>query len=432
MNRRALLCGLATASISILALPTVVQGQTYPDILVGTDAELVAAMVPANAHHRIVLKNRISTAAAVDYEVDERLTVPDGATVEGEGTMRYDADGLPIGFVPGSETRVGPASTFKQQMGGQPEIFSLGNGSSLHRLIVVSPRPGNAVGILSSASGPVSASISECEIFGPGIATLPFNFGDVGGDHVMPAGPLSRGVFVRTRHQGACVTARIERSIVHADGSNSAVYATNLTSGARILLELTQNVLKDGLAQLDVVGGAGGSGVVDANGNNLNDGSTTTVQSRSNLYAGRGLPKDTGVVVEGGFDARGFPGVPRPGSNRNRTYFYSVGDRIENVATAITSQASMRTDMKADPSSFNHVQIELTGTAIRNAAGAPAPRVLNLCVTRAVNTLTTPAGEGNSMCVVMHNVDGSGDRVYSLRCGDAPLGPNNTIKISED
>jgi hypothetical protein len=233
------------------------------------------------------------------------------------------------------------------------------------------------------------------------------------------------------------VTARIERSIVHTDGSNSTVYAINITSNARITLFLTQNVLKGGLRQLDVVGGAGAAakGKPDLLGNLHNDGNTTVVHSRCNLFSGRGQMEDIGVILEGGFDARGFKGTLRPGSNRNSIHFHSVRDRIENVGTGLRANAAMRTDMTADPSSSNRVDIQLIGTTIRtlpppSTATGLVPHDLDLCVARALEPLSTPVGDGNSIHALVQDVAGSGDRVYAIVRGSPHLGLNNTITFA--
>jgi hypothetical protein len=424
-------CYLLAATIG--GLPAVALAQSDDVIVVGNEAELVAAMVPANAYRRIQLLNRYTDPAVFDYQVSATLNVPDGAIVEGAGVMRYDADGLPAGFEPGTETRVGAASNY-QIVGGRPEIFALGNGSSLQRMTVVSYQPGNAVGIMSSLSGPVEGSVSECDIFGSGFVPGASNFGPQGGDGFLPGGPISRGVFVRTRHPGSSVTARVERSIIHANGSNAAVFVANITKSARITVFLTQNVLKDGLRQLDVVGGASGNGARDSSGSFLfqSDGNLTIVHSRGNLYSGRGLT-DTGVILEGGYDGRGFPTEERPGASHNTIRFDSVLDRITNVGTGLFLEGGLRANLLAGLSSFNTVDLQLLGTTIRTLppeAGRPAPRDLAVCVTTGVGPLQGKAGDGDSIRALLRDVDGSGPRanLYSLACNAQP-GSDNTFEF---
>src|SRR5436190_12516681 len=60
-------------------------------IVVTSSAELVAALVPANAGHRILVH-------AGSYNLGQTLVVPDGATLEGEGVMQLDQARLPIGL----------------------------------------------------------------------------------------------------------------------------------------------------------------------------------------------------------------------------------------------------------------------------------------------------------------------------------------------
>ncbi|MGK2960995.1 MAG: serine/threonine-protein kinase, partial [Gemmatimonadaceae bacterium] len=65
--------------------------------VISSSAELVAALVPANTgrHFRI---------RAGTYDLVQPLTVPDGVTIEGEGVMRFDPGGHPIGFMDGRRT----------------------------------------------------------------------------------------------------------------------------------------------------------------------------------------------------------------------------------------------------------------------------------------------------------------------------------------
>ena len=66
-------------------------------IVVTTTAELQAALTPANAGKRILVR-------AGEYEIGQALTVPDDATLVGEGDMIFDESGLPTGFAPGGRT----------------------------------------------------------------------------------------------------------------------------------------------------------------------------------------------------------------------------------------------------------------------------------------------------------------------------------------
>src|SRR5262245_46457104 len=68
-----------------------------PDIVVTTAAELQSALSPANAGARILVRAGV-------YDVNQALTVPDRATLFGEGVMSFDESGLPTGFEPSGRT----------------------------------------------------------------------------------------------------------------------------------------------------------------------------------------------------------------------------------------------------------------------------------------------------------------------------------------
>jgi hypothetical protein len=191
-------------------------------VLVRTAAELVAALVPANAHRHIRLLRG-------DYG-RWPLTVPDGVILEGEGIMQLD-NGLPAGFEPGT------ASTIRVAAGFEGDLLTLGNGVMLRALRIedlktepvgAQQRLGNAIVVGSRAAGDtLSATIQDCEIVNP-------NRPGVGTD-----GPTGHALVVLTRnpaqhqapppHVGANVNARLERSVVRAGGS--AMFAINLRRG---------------------------------------------------------------------------------------------------------------------------------------------------------------------------------------------------------
>jgi hypothetical protein len=132
-------------------------------IVVNTAEDLKNALVPANAGRLILVQ-------AGSYAVDSSLTIPDGATLEGEGVMLIA--GSPAGFVPATITRIVALSSVER------DLLTLGSNASLRGLVIEDiPRPvrgadfsrlGNAIAVGSTDPGSsTSASIVECEIVNP-------------------------------------------------------------------------------------------------------------------------------------------------------------------------------------------------------------------------------------------------------------------------
>ena len=92
-------------------------------IVVSNAMELQTALTVANAGRRI-------HALPGTYSVSAPLLVPDGATLEGEGIMRFDSRGLPTGFQPGTETKIRAASLFAG------DLLTLGDGVTVRQLVV--------------------------------------------------------------------------------------------------------------------------------------------------------------------------------------------------------------------------------------------------------------------------------------------------------
>ena len=128
-------------------------------IIVTTAAELEAALSPANAGARILVR-------AGEYDVSHALTVPDGATLAGEGVMGFDESGLPTGFEASGRTLLRATAALVG------DVLTLGDGATVRGLVIedVAGRlvAGNAVAVVSRAAGDfISARIEECEIINP-------------------------------------------------------------------------------------------------------------------------------------------------------------------------------------------------------------------------------------------------------------------------
>ncbi len=363
-------------------------------IVVGNSAELAAALTPGNAGHRILVR-------AGSYSVNQLLTVPDRATLEGEGVMLFDNAGLPSGFVAGTRTAV-------TMIGNIPgNVLTLGNGATIRRLAIedLPGRSGNAVGIVSREAGDrVSATISETEIVNPTA------------HGVAQQGPTGCGIAVLSLnpnmgaapppHAGASVTARITRSLVRSPsmGIGCGLFAFNFAPTASVSVTLADNVIGGGIIA------SGGVSRPDA----VHD-SRTVIVSQNNLYR-----DDTGnacTVRRTGWNLQGGSGVPVPlvvaGTERNTLRLHSLNDRIEDFTTGVLATGGRRffAEPMAGPTSDNTVDLQMIGTTISTSAcgGAAFVRDLRLAGALAANSSLVP-GDGNTLRVVFRGVTGSGVR----------------------
>src|SRR4029453_8495502 len=119
----------------------------------------MAAMVPENAGRTFLIKAGI-------YHPTSPLTVPAMARVNGEGVMEFDSEGLPSGFVPGTETEIIPVSD--PSYPGQ-WIFKLSDGASIRGLkIMNNVTLTNTIRVQAQGTETTRAHFLECEIHGPG------------------------------------------------------------------------------------------------------------------------------------------------------------------------------------------------------------------------------------------------------------------------
>lgn len=363
-------------------------------IIVAHSAELVAALTPENAGRRILVR-------AGSYAVNQLLTVPDRATLEGEGVMLFDDAGLPSGFAAGTRT----ALTMTANVPGN--ALTLGNGATVRRLAIedLPGRSGNAVGIVSRHAGDrVSATISETEILNPTA------------HGVAPHGPTGCGIAVLSLnpnmgadpppHAGASVTARITRSLVRspAMGIGCGLFAFNFASMASISVALSDNVIGGGII---ASGGVSRPDVVhDAR---------TVITSQRNLY--RDDTADACTARRLGWNLQGGSGMPAPvligATERNTLSFHSQDDRLEGFTTGVLAIGGRRffAEPTAGPSSDNSVDLQMIGTTISTSAcgGAAFVRDLRLAGAMAANSSMVP-GNGNTLRVVFRGVTGSGTR----------------------
>jgi hypothetical protein len=357
-------------------------------IVVADVDALRAALVVENAGRRVVLLRG-------DYEVDAPLVVPDRVTLQGEGVMLGGTH--PVGFEPGTETRIVAAPT---HLG---DVLRLGNGATVRGLVVehVVPTvigPAQLNGIVVSSRGvgdAVSADVIECEIINPNPAG------------VGPQGPSGRGLVVMVQnpnfgadpppHEDAEVALRVHRSIVRSTGGGSALIAVSFAARGQITVDLTQNLMHNGI---QVGGGVSRPDQVT--------GVVTTISSAGNLYR---APAATGVGLQlYGASGAPIPGVVTPAANANHTRFSSRNDRIEGFQTAVLAAASRRF-ITTGENSDNRLDLRLRGLSVETPESG-ADFVMHGAESSAFpggHTEFSP-GNRNVLRVLVRDSSGSGPR----------------------
>ena len=365
---------IATSVAALLgAYPGRLAASQQPDIVVTTVAELQSALSPANAGARILVR-------AGEYDVSQALTVPDRATVVGEGVMSFDESGLPTGFEPSGRTLL------KATAGLVGNFLTLGDGATVRGLAIENiAGPGHAVAVVSRAPGDfVSARIEECEIINPNL----------------PA--AGRGLAVMTlkpdpepAHEGAVLRVQMTRSIVRSPRAANGVFAINFGSHSEILLDLESNVVGGGL---NAAGGAGrpttavtGAGVI--------------IKSSHNLYRSDSLvPTAIGLGLSGGADTP--PAVTLLGSQAatfNSLQMHSIDDTIAGFVTGIVASGGRRINALSEPISSNRVDLNLHGMVLQSTT-------VDLRLAGATSLVGVATGDDNTAHVVLVQATGSGAR----------------------
>jgi hypothetical protein len=338
---RRLLNGLLSLALIAAAAPVSAQ-----PIVVTTPAELQAALTPANEGARILVK-------AGDYEMPQALTVPDRATLVGEGVMLFDDSGLPTGFKTSGRTAIRAAASLVG------DLLTLGDGATLKALAIedaAGRTTGNPVAVVSrAASDFVSARITECEIVNPNPSGI------------IPAGPTGRALVVVVRnpnlgmapppHEGSTLRVKMERSIARSPGAGFGVFAINFASESEIDLELRRNVIGGGMTA------SAGVGRPDAV-----TGSALTIQSSHNLYR-----SDSAVQAPIGWTLLAGADAPSPilvsgASTSNSLQIDSKDDRIEGFATGISAAGGRRFALVSGSISSNTLEMKLRDTQLASTA----------------------------------------------------------------
>jgi hypothetical protein len=376
-------------------------------IVVTNSAELVDALIPANAGRKILVR-------AGTYNITQPLVVPDSATVQGEGVMLFDAAGLPTGFQSGTNTAI----IMTANVAG--DVLTLGDGSSVRKIAIadMTGRAGNVVAVLSRGVGDqVSATIQEVMITNPNAHSI------------IPAGPSGCGIAVVTQnpnlgnspapHEGSQLSVKVSSSrvISPSTGTGCGLFAFNFAALSSVSVNLSENVIGGGLIA------NGGVSRPES----VHD-SKTRIQSRRNVY--RDDSADPCTTRHLGWNMNGGSGVPAPltigETSRNILEVHSLDDRIEGFAFGISVAGGRRFFglPTAGATVGNRADMELIGTTISTSSCSGAPLVYDLRLAGAGVSSASLVAEGNVLSVVMRGVTGSGQRANLY--GDV-LGPTGAI-----
>ena len=386
---------------------------------IGTSAELVAALAPANAGRRIRIR-------AGTYEIDQPLSVPDGMTLEGEGVMLFAPGGQPTGFADN------PRTTLRMTANIGGDVLTLGDNVTVRNLEIVdlAGRSGNVVAVVSRRPGDrVSATIVESVIVNPN----PLAMG--------AGGPLGRGLLVITRnpnmgadpppHERAGLAVRMLRSVIQSPTGGGGFFAFNFAANSRISLEISRSLI-GGSSEAN-----GGVSRTDA----VHD-SEVRITSRDNRYHNEWTDRCASPLL--GWNLTGGSGAPiplqLPVTARNRLLVRSVDDRIEGFTVGVLATGSRRffaAPLNAAPKD-NHIDLQLVGTTISTplcastrTAGNTAERAVARTVRVAdleliggwVQSDAFAAGDSNTVRVELRGVTGSGARSNRFAHAGTHVGP---------
>lgn len=400
----------ALARISLAGLVALVTSYAYsapaePDhgnaVVVGDVADLVSALAESKPGQRILVR-------AGTYELSEALHVPDHVALAGEGIMRFDPSGLPIGIEPAGRTLL------RSTPGLVGDVITLGNRAALRNLVIedFEGRSGNVVVISSrSPQDNVAALIDQCEIVNPNPAGVQLQ------------GPSGRAVLVLTRnlnfgadpapHDGSAVSLDMTHSLVHSARAGSGVFAINFASSSRVAVFLSRNVVGGGIE--GIAGASRPDSVTD---------SSLTIESFENLYRSDSeFPSPRGWVLVGGIDAP-VPRITAGATVGNRLRIVSLHDSIEGFVVGIFARAGERNTAVAGPISMNEVNISAEGLLL-----ATTTTDLMLFGDRSL-VQGMSAGDGNATRLVLRGARGSGARDNRYEDSSTLLGQENRLQVA--
>jgi hypothetical protein len=377
---------------------TVAASPKDPDIVVTTAAELQSALSPANAGARILVRAGV-------YDVSQALTVPDRATLVGEGVMSFDESGLPTGFEPFGRTLL------KATPALAGDVLTLGDGATVRGLaiqdVVGRPVPGNVVAVSSRAAGDfISARIEECEIITPSLFV-----GATGRGLVV----MSLNPDLEPPHEGAVLRVQMARSIVRSPGGANGIFAINFASHSEIRLDLESNVVGGAFS---VAGGVGLPDAVTEAG--------VIIRSSHNLYRSDSLvPTGVGWQLFAGADAP-VPSIVSQASTFNSIQMHSIDDTLAGFATGIVASGGRRINAFSGTISSNRVELNLHDTLLQTTT-------VDLRLSGATTMLGVATGDDNTAHVLFDHATGSGLRANRYADSSIPLtgnpGVGNRLEI---
>ena len=378
---------------------TVAASPKDPDTVVTTAAELQSALSPANAGALILVRAGV-------YDVSQALTVPDRATLVGEGVMSFDESGLPTGFEPSGRTLLRATAALAG------DILTLGDGATVRALsiedVVGRPVPGNVVAVSSRAAGDfISARIEECEIITPSVFV-----GSTGRGLVV----MSLNPDLEAPHEGAVLLVQMARSIVRSPGGANGIFAINFASHSEIRLDLESNVVG---AALSVAGGVGLPDAVTEAG--------VIIQSSHNLYrSDRLVPTSVGWQLFAGADAPPVTSIVSQASTFNSIQMHSFDDTLAGFGTGIVASGGRRINAFSGTISSNRVELTLHGTLLQTTQ-------VDLRLSGATTNLGVATGDDNTAHVLFDHATGSGLRANRYADSSIPLtgnpGVGNRLEI---
>lgn len=400
-THRKLVNALLTLTLIGAAAPTLAN-----TIVVTTTAELQAALTPGNAGKRILVRAGV-------YDIGQALTVPDDATLVGEGQMTFDDAGLPAGIATDGRT------VLRSTLALVGDVLTLGDGSTVQSLVIEDAAgrlTGNPVVVSSRAAGDsVSAAVVECEIINPNPSGI------------VPQGPTGRGLVVITRnpnlgqdpppHDGAFVCVHLKRSIIHSPAAGFGIFAINFASNTEIQLVLKRNVIGGGL---NANGGTSRPNAVT--------GASVRIQSNQNLYrSDSATPTPNGWTLGGGSTAP-IPGFVSEASTFNELEMHSNDDTIEGFAIGVSAVGGLRSTPTGGLIASNSVDMNVHGLQL-----ATTTADLQLFGARSLVDGVSP-GDGNTLRLLLRKATGSGPRTNLYADSATPsmtnLGVGNELEIT--
>lgn len=390
-------------------------------IEVRTEAELAAALQPANAGRTIRI-------APGEYRVARPLAVPDGVRLMGAGRMLHSADGLPLGIDPREATVIRADADFVG------ELLQLGDRSSIERLVIedrvpapgaAPPRAGNTIAVLSRRPRDrVRARLLECEIRTAG------HFG------VGERGPTGRTIVVVTLsgvavdpasvHAGARLGLEVSDSVIRTGGAGNTLFAVNFAPRSTIEVHVTRSLLE---GMLSAAGGTSRPTRVS--------GSVTRLRSRHNLYRSPEAGRHVGWQVLGGGGTPHRIATDPPGADENRLEIESLGDRLEGFQVGIQATGGRRTAGLSRESSGNTALLDLRDLRLQTDGDGAADLQLSGADSenRSGDDREFRAGDDNRLHARLAGVRGSGPRANRYAHASGPQlqdnrGEGNRLRIS--